>query len=190
MPQWGGSEAAMFVDRTHWRWLIGLVLLSGLATAIYASLPASARASSWQGIALGLVGTALAMVCASLPVRRRLQRRRRLARWCFATSAWEKAHIYAGLLGVLILHYHAGFRVGSPLTAVLLGVLWAIFLSGLAGLLFRHLLPLVKNAKEGKALLAGQIIGVGHALSLQLHIPLTLTLLALAALHAIMSVFY
>jgi hypothetical protein len=103
---------------------------------------------------------------------------------------WEKGHVYFGLLAGLVLHFHCGFRTGGPLTAVLLGVLWAILLSGVLGLFFRHLLPLVKVAKDGKGLVAAQIIATGHQLTVRCHIPLTVTLFGLATVHAIMALFY
>lgn len=181
----------MFIDRAHRPWLIALVLLSAGVGGIYAALPAGIGAGSWQGLLFGLSGTGAALFCALLPLRRRVQRIRRLSKWLVVRSAaWEKGHIYIGLVGVLLLHCHAGFRIGSPLTAVLMVVLWAVLLSGLCGLLFRHLLPLVKSAKDGKALVAARIIGVSHEFSLLLHVPLTVTLFGLLTLHAVMSLFY
>jgi hypothetical protein len=181
----------MNIDATHRRWWIAAVLLSLLTAGAYAALPAGAMAGSWQRVLFGLGGSLLALFCALLPVRRRLQRVRRLAKWrLLRSTAWEKGHVYVGLLGALLLHCHAGFRIGGPLTAVLLAVLWAIVLSGLVGLLFRHLLPLVKTAREGKALLAARIIGTAHSLSLRVHVPLTLTLFALVLVHALASLLY
>ena len=72
---------------------------------------------------------------------------------------------------------HAGFRRGGLLTTVLLVVLSAILLSGIAGLLFQYLLPLANKApKEGKAATAGRIISVGRKVNMLMHVPLTVTL--------------
>src|SRR5262249_33304790 len=116
---------------------------------------------------------------------------RSCAQWrILRSSIWEKGHIYFGLLSCLLLHFHAGFRMGGALTSVLLIVLWAIIGSGIAGLLFRHLLVLTKAGREGKGLLAARIISTGHSLTQQLHVPLTLTLFVLGAAHAVMALFY
>ncbi len=181
----------MSIDASHRPWLLAFAALALLTFGAWAALPAGAPATGRERMFFGAAGTALMAFCALLPVRRKLQRVRGLAKRAVVRSAaWEKGHIWFGLLGCLLLHCHAGFRSGGPLTTVLLGVLWAIVVSGLAGLLFRHLLPLVKTAREGKALLAAQIIGAGHAVSLRLHIPLTITLAALGTAHVVVALLY
>src|SRR4051812_23336817 len=135
----------MSFDATHRRWAIAFLFLVLTTLGVYALLPAGTTAGGWQRVLFGVVGTVLALFCALLPARRKLQRVRRLSKWSVLSAGlWEKGHLYFGLLGCLLLHCHAGFRGGGPLTLVLMGVLWAIILSGLVGLLFRHLLPLVK----------------------------------------------
>jgi hypothetical protein len=181
----------MTFDATHRPWLVALGLLCALTAGAYRVPPVGVTPSSALGLLFGLGGMLLALFCALLPVRRQLQRVHRVGRWrIFRSAAWEKGHIYFGLLACVLFHCHAGFRAGGPLTAVLLAVLWAIVLSGLLGLLFRHLLPLVKSAREGKALIAAQIIGTTHSLTLRLHVPLTVTLLILALIHAVVSLLY
>ena len=185
----------MHFDHTHKPWLIALLLMVFPAGGIYWALPAGAASGTWEGLAFAAAGTALALFCGLLPVRRKLQRNRRLSQWLMLhLPTWEKGHIYFGLLSCVLLHCHAGFRKGGLLTSILLAVLWAIILSGLVGLLFRNLLVLVKAGKgpqaTGKGLAAARIIAAGHLLSQQLHIPLTLTLLGLAAVHAVMALFY
>jgi hypothetical protein len=181
----------MTFDASHRYWLYGLVILSLVTAIAYLAVPAAGVPSNIVGIAFALAGTFLALFCGLLPLRRKLTRVRRLARWRLLRSGvWEKGHIYFGLFACLLLHCHAGFRPGGPLTAVLLFVLWAIVLSGLVGLLFRHLLPLVKTAKDGKALVAAQIIGTSHTLTLRLHVPLTVTLLTLVIVHAVVALLY
>ena len=180
----------MYIDRTHKPWVIALLLLA-VGAGVYATWPGVSGAGSRPGLALAIGGTALVVFCGLLPLRKRLVRVRRCAKWAvLRASLWEKGHLYLGLFGCLLLHLHCGFRMGGPLTAALLSVLWTIVLSGLLGLLFRHLLPLAKAAKDGKALLAARIITAGHEVSMRCHVPLTVTLLSLAAVHAVMALFY
>ena len=71
----------------------------------------------------------------------------------------------------------------------------AILFSGIAGLSFQHLIPAattaIKNSKPGsKAAVAGRIILVGQRSNMFLHVPLTLTLLVLIAVHVVASLYY
>jgi hypothetical protein len=181
----------MTIDLTHRGWMIAMFVLSVVAGILFGAAGPAVNPGIGAGLLFALCGTLMIAFCALLPLRRKLQRVRRLAKWrILRSAAWEKGHIYLGLLACLFLHCHAGFRVGGPLTMVLLGVLWAIILSGVSGLFFRHLLPLVKTARDGKALRAAQIIGTGHTLTLRLHVPLTVTLLGLLLVHVVVSLRY
>jgi hypothetical protein len=181
----------MFIDRTHFWWVVISCMVALLAAVFYLALPAAATANVWAGLPFSLSGTGLAVFCGLLLVRNKLLRIRHGVRWrILRSSVWEKGHIYLGLLSCLALHFHAGFRAGGPLTSVLLIVLWAILISGLVGLLFRHLLVLIKVGQQGKELLAARIIVSGHFLTQRLHAPLALSLLILIAVHAVMAFFY
>jgi hypothetical protein len=185
------EDPAVFIDRTHLRWVVISCLVALLATVLSVAFPTPATASVWAGLPFGLSSTGLVGFCGLLPVRNKLLRIRHCARWrVLRSSVWEKGHIYLGLLSCLAVHFHAGFRAGGPLTSVLLILIWAITLSGLAGLLFRHLLVLVKAGKQGKGLLAARIIASGHFLTERLHVPLALSLLLLIMVHAVMALFY
>jgi hypothetical protein len=181
----------MFIDGTHRRWVAAFLLLALLASALHLARRPRTAASARPGLLFGIGGAGLAVFCGLLPARKALLRVRRCASWpILRSSTWEKGHIYFGLLSYLLLQFHGGFRMGGPLTAVLLVVLWAIIASGIAGLLFRHLLVLTKAGKEGKGLTAARIISTGHFLTQQLHVPLTLTLFVLGTVHAVMELFY
>lgn len=181
----------MNVDRTHKPWVIALLVLSFLAVVVYALLPSGGSASSRPGLVFGLLGFLLALFCGLLPVRKKLVRIRRCARWrILAGSVWEKGHVYLGLLGCLFLHLHACFRSGGPLSTALMVVLWVIIASGLVGLLFRHLLVLVKSADKGKALVAARVITAVHRLSMRLHVPLWLSFLTLSVGHAVAALYF
>jgi hypothetical protein len=181
----------MFIDGTHRRWVAAFFLLALLALGLYLAQRPRATASTWPGLLFGLGGAGLAVFCGLLTGRKNLLRVRHCAHWrILRSSIWEKGHIYFGLLSALLLQFHGGFRMGGPLTSVLLVVLWAIIISGLAGLLFRHLLVLTKAGREGKGLTAARIISAGHLLTQRLHVPLTLTLFVLGTVHAVMELFY
>jgi hypothetical protein len=185
------ARSLTLFDRTHQRWVAALVLLALLTSGLYLAQPPGAGSAIRPRLLFGLGGAGLALFCGLLPARKKLLRSRHCAHWRILRSAiWEKGHAYLGLLSCLLLHCHARFRAGGCLTSILMVVLWAIIGSGLAGLLFRHLLVLTKAGKEGKGLLAARIIATGHFLAQQLHVPLTCTLFILAAAHAVMALFY
>src|SRR5207244_1360352 len=133
-------------------------VLALLACGLYLASRPRVTLYTRLGLPFGIGGSGLAVFCGLLTGRKNLLRLRRCANWpLLRSSIWEKGHIYFGLLSCLVLHFHGGFRMGGPLTSVLLVVLWAIIGSGLAGLLFRHLLVLTKAGREGKGLTAARI---------------------------------
>jgi predicted ferric reductase len=177
----------MFIDRTHLRWLVGTFALAGLATVARMGVPAGSIASRWFDLLLGVCGTGLMLFAALLPLRKRLP-----SKWpILGLQTWLKGHIWCGLLSILMVLLHAGLRRGGPLTTVLLIVLLAILLSGVTGLLFRHLLPLgSKAARDGKVAIAGRIISIGYEANMVLHVPLTATLFVLIVVHVVASLYF
>lgn len=181
------ARSPAFLYGTHQRWVAVLMVLASVTLGLYLTLAPGV----WPTLLFGLGGTGLCVYCGLLPVRKRLLRIRCCAHWrILRSSLWEKGHAYLGLLSCLVLHCHARFCAGGLLTSMLMVVLWAIIGSGLAALLFRHLLVLTKAAKEGKGLRAARIIATGHFLAQQMHNPLTWTLFVLGAAHAVMALFY
>jgi hypothetical protein len=102
----------------------------------------------------------------------------------------QKGHLWLGLLSLPLILFHAGFRTEGPLGRALLVILAALLLSGVAGLLFMHQLPLCKEGKAGKGKTAAAIIAVGHKITLLLHIPLAVALLVLVIFHAVMALYF
>ncbi len=175
----------MNFDQTHKKWACAALLLAALATVGYGLTPASASASSWPRLLFGIAGTALMAFAGLLPFAKKL------ARWrIIKLPTMQKAHIWLGSLSLPLVLFHGGFRLGGVLSTALWIVLLAIFLSGVLGLLFQHLLPLCKSGKEGKSKLAAGLISASHEATLLMHVPLTLALLVLLMSHAVMSLFF
>jgi hypothetical protein len=179
------------IQGTHPRWLAAVFLLALLTIGLYVVLPPGRSANLRPRLIFAVEGSGMLLFCSFLPARKRLLRMPYCGRWrILRTSFWETGHFYLGLLSCLVIHCHAGFRMGGPLTSALLVVLWGTLGSGLSALLFRQLLVLTKAGKEGKGLMAARIIAAGHFLSHRLHAPLTVTLFVMAAAHAVMALFY
>ena len=179
------------IQGTHPRWVAAVCLLALLTYGLYVVLPPGRSVNLRPRLIFAVEGSGMILFCGLLPARKKLLRIRYCGQWrLLRSSFWETGHFYLGVLGFLVIHCHAGFRTGGPLTSALLVVLWGVLGSGLSALLFRQLLVLTKAGKEGKGLLAARIIAAGHFLSNRLHAPLTVTLFVLAAAHAVMALFY
>jgi hypothetical protein len=168
------------------------LVIAVLATIVYLAMPGGSIASRRLYFLFGICGTGMMLFAGSLPLRKKIK----TTKWpILGLQTWLKGHIWFGLLSILMVLLHARFRWGGSLTAALFVVLMAILFSGIAGLSFQHLIPAattaIKNSKPGsKAALAGRIILVGHKVNMFLHVPLTLTLLVLIAVHVVASLYY
>jgi hypothetical protein len=171
--------------------VIALVVVAS-ATVVYLAMPAGSIASRRLNFLFGICGTGMILFAGSLPLRKKIK----TTKWpILGLQTWMKGHVWFGLASILMVLLHARFRWGGSLTTALLVVLIAILLSGIAGLSFQRLIPAattaIKNSKPGsKAAVAARIIMVGHKANLFLHIPLTLTLLVLIAVHVVASLYY
>lgn len=56
-------------------------------------------------------------------------------------QSWLRAHIWLTLLTVPLILLHSGFRLGSPMTTVLMGLYAVVMLSGIYGLILQQKLP-------------------------------------------------
>jgi hypothetical protein len=173
------------IDRSHLRWILTVLVLGVVATVAYVHTPASSTGSSRSGLLFAGCAVALMLFAGLLPLGRLL------ARWrIMRLRTLQKGHIWLGLLSLPMVLFHSGFRLGGPLSSALLIILSAIILSGVAGLVFQHQLPLCKAGKAGKGKTAATIILVGHRTTLLLHIPLAVALLVLVVFHAVMSLYF
>jgi hypothetical protein len=126
--------------RAHLPWIVGTVaLLVAVSFWYFASslgAPAWPGGSSLPGFTFGVVG-GLLIVFEMLLWWRKKVRVWRIGR----AQAWMRAHIWLGLLCGPLLVYHSGFRLGGPLSAVLLVLLLIVIASGVWGLALQQFLP-------------------------------------------------
>jgi hypothetical protein len=92
--------------------------------------------SSWPGFTFGVLGGALILFEMLLWWRKRV-RTWRIGR----AQVWMRAHIWLGLLTVPLLVYHTGFRLGGPLSTVLMVLFLVVIVSGIWGLILQNMLP-------------------------------------------------
>jgi hypothetical protein len=106
--------------------------------------------STRQGLTFGIVAAIFMFYVGALGMRRRY-RSFRLGSGRF----WLQSHLWLGFLTLPLVWYHAGFRDGAmhtffssggPLTIVIMYLLYAVWLTGLYGIILQQFLPVeIKN---------------------------------------------
>lgn len=154
----------MLIDRSHrgWAWASLAITVAGTASYVsyVASRPYGASGGSWVGLAYGIVGTAF-MVFAAL-----LAGRKKVRTWRIGSAqAWLRAHIWLALLAVPFILFHAGFRLGGPLTSWLMILFGVVTASGIFGVVVQQLLPTRMAVQVPRETTLGQIQHVREGLA-------------------------
>jgi hypothetical protein len=87
-------------------------------------------AESGLGYALGIIGGSMMLLLLIYPLRKRFYHS---AIFIFSTKNWFKLHMMLGVLGPLLILYHANFSLGSTNSNVALGSMLLMVASGLIG---------------------------------------------------------
>jgi hypothetical protein len=139
------KERRVLIDRESWPRHLPWVLFAVAATvgaSVWYFVEHHLAAGAWPGgssrpgLTFGILGGLIILFEAFFWVRKKL-RAWRIGK----TQVWLRAHIWLGLLCVPLLLYHSGFRLGGPLSAVLLILLLVVVASGVWGLLVQQFLP-------------------------------------------------
>lgn len=141
----------------HVPWFIFVVLASAVACWLYAgNFYPEKLSSAWQlpealrqtpsdhrsvggtplGLWFGSIALAIFVFAALLSVRKKLPL------WRMGTvQRWLRAHIWLTLLTIPLVILHTGFRLGGPMTALLIVLYTIVMVSGIYGLFLQHRLP-------------------------------------------------
>jgi hypothetical protein len=135
------DEAALLIDSTHRRWILGSAALSVVAVVVYlvcyALTPGGLTGGSTVGLWYGTIGSVLMVLAGALSLHRRLPARP----WAGRRSAWLRGHLWFGTVAGVFLLCHARVRLGGPLTAVLSIATVLLIATGWLGVLFQSWLP-------------------------------------------------
>jgi hypothetical protein len=130
----------MIVDRTSTRWILGVAAGALASTAIYGIYAILAANGPRGGSALGLffafAGTAIIVFECLLSLRKKYP-----ASPLGRLKTWLRAHVWLGLFSFLLILFHAGFRWGHGLAAVIMWMFLIITLSGVYGLALQKYIP-------------------------------------------------
>src|SRR5437667_2252896 len=90
------------------------------------------------GLIFGTISFGIFIFAALLGVRKKL------ALWRVGTvQRWLRAHIWLTLLTVPLVILHSGFRLGGPMTTLIIILYVVVMVSGIYGLVLQHYVPTV-----------------------------------------------
>src|SRR5205085_3248507 len=147
------------VNRAHLPWFIFVVAATFFATWLYLgnfypqSLPAALRLpnaflqrpSEYRnaggtplGLIFGTVALSIFIFAALLGVRKKI------VLWRIGTvQRWLRAHIWLTLLTIPLVILHSGFRLGGPMTTLIVVLYIIVMVSGIYGLVLQHYMPAI-----------------------------------------------
>jgi hypothetical protein len=128
-----------FLTYRSGRWLwISAVSAIGLVLHYFFTYQSRtvAYGGSVEGLLYGVAGTGLIAVLMYLGIRRRSYESA-----TGTLQGWVSAHVYLGLLTLLLIPMHAGFRFGWDVHTLAFVLLAIVVLSGIVGLYLYHNIP-------------------------------------------------
>jgi hypothetical protein len=94
------------------------------------------------GLIFGAVSFAIFIFGALLSLRKRV------VLWRVGTvQSWLRAHIWLTLLTIPLVLLHSGFRLGAPMTTLLMALYGLVMASGIYGLVLQHQVPLIMKER-------------------------------------------
>jgi hypothetical protein len=88
------------------------------------------------GLWFGAISLAIFIFAALLSLRKKIPL------WRVGTvQRWLRAHIWLTLLTIPLILLHSGFRLGGPMTTLLMALYALVMVSGIYGLFLQHLMP-------------------------------------------------
>ena len=127
--------------RYLWGGLIGAVAL--FVSYFYYSRTMTPSGSTVWGLVYGWIGLIAILVLMFLGIRKRWY-----SSHLGTLEGWTSAHVYLGLLTLLIIPMHAGFRFGWDVHTLAFVLLVVVVLSGIVGLLIYRTIPVILTTHE------------------------------------------
>ncbi len=132
---------SMLVFR-EFRYLRVALLLSVAVIAVYAwhDPAGGANGGSWYGYTLGTIGALLILWLAWFGIRKR-----RYGIGQMTLQEWLSAHVYLGVSLIIIATLHTGFQFGLNLHTFAYGLMLAVIVSGIFGVVMYIRIPDLRN---------------------------------------------
>jgi hypothetical protein len=131
--------------RYLWAGVLGAIVL--LASYVYYAKNTVPSGSTVGGLIYGWIGFIAILILMSLGIRKRWY-----ASHLGTLQGWTSAHVYLGLLTLLIIPMHAGFRFGWDVHTLAFALLAVVVLSGIVGVRIYLVMPQKLTAYESAML--------------------------------------
>jgi hypothetical protein len=150
-------------NRAHIPWFLLVVLATVVASWVYVGNFYSTRLPpSWRlppillqtvsehrsigGTQVGLIFGAIAFAIFFFGIL--LSLRKKIALWPIGSvQSWLRAHIWLTLLTIPLVLFHSGFRLGGPMTTLLIVLYAVVMVSGIYGLVLQHKMPRIMQER-------------------------------------------
>lgn len=150
-------------NRAHIFWFLFVVLATVAAGWIYLGNFAPARLPSGLAVPGALVqkasehrsvgGTPVGLIFGATAFAififgALLSLRKKIVLWRIGSvQSWLRAHIWLTLLTIPLVLLHSGFRLGAPMTTLLMAFYGIVMVSGIYGLILQHKVPLIMKER-------------------------------------------
>ena len=154
-----------FLRHAGFRWLKIAAVIAIICFAVYfwADVKPRPNGGSWYGYTLGTIGVLLILWLTALGFRKRTMTR---GRW--SLKAWTSAHVYLGLLLIVIGTLHTGFQFGWNVHTLAYALMMLVILSGIFGVSVYATLPKALSDNRGETT-QGQMLETVRQIDRQLH---------------------
>ena len=141
------ADHESFLAHRKFRWLKIALVLTLVASAGYvmSDIQPYPNGGSWYGYTLGTVGALLILWLSWLGVRKR-----RMTPGSWSLKGWTSAHVYLGLLLLVVGTLHTGFQLGYNVHTLAWVLMVLVILSGLYGITAYSTLPEKLSANRGE----------------------------------------
>ena len=130
----------MLIDRKHQRWASATGITAGCLTILYivyaVMTPNGPKGGTIPGIVFGSLALAVMIFECLISLRKKYP-----ASPVGRLQTWLRAHVWLGLLTILLVFCHSGFHWGRGLASSLMWLFVLVTLSGIAGVMLQNYIP-------------------------------------------------
>ena len=141
------ADHESFLTHRKFRWL-KVALVGTVATAagyVMADIQPRPNGGSWYGYTLGTIGALLIVWLTLLGVRKR-----RMTPGSWSLKGWTSAHVYLGLMLIVVGTFHTGFQLGYNVHTLAWALMMLVILSGVYGITAYSTLPKKLSSNRGE----------------------------------------
>ncbi|MDH5510625.1 MAG: hypothetical protein OEZ32_09765 [Nitrospinota bacterium] len=113
----------------------------------------SSSPGAGMGLVYGILSLALIVILSGYRIRKSLLRTP-----IGSLHAWAQSHVYMGVILIVLVFLHSGFRTGGMLSGLLLALFLLVIASGIIGAILYKVVPL-SLSKYGRHVMTMEVIG-------------------------------